>query len=160
MAVLTAYDHRAGLLMWAGVVVFGDAKPRSYKPLTRQNIASGSPLEPIIGFSRAVRVGPYVAVGGTAPIGTNGKCAGVGDIVVQTRRCFEIIEQALKTAGGNFADVTRTRILLTRITDWQAVAKIHGEIFGTIRPVTTVVQVTGFVDPDWLIEIEVDAIVP
>ncbi len=125
----------------------------------RQNIKSGSPLEPIIGFSRAVRVGPYVAVGGTAPIGPDGTCAGVGNVEIQTRRCFAIIEKALHDAGSRFQDVTRTRILLTRISDWQAVAKIHGEIFGIIRPVTTVVQVTGFVDPDWLIEIEVDAIV-
>ncbi len=126
--------------------------------MIRQNIASGSPLEPIIGFSRAVRVGQHIAIGGTAPIGVNGKCAGRGDVVVQTQRCFEIIEKALKDAGSGLADVTRTRILLIRIADWQAVAKIHGEIFSTIRPVTTVAQVTGFVDPDWLIEIEVDAI--
>jgi enamine deaminase RidA (YjgF/YER057c/UK114 family) len=124
----------------------------------RLNIASGSPLEPIIGFSRAVRVGHAIAVGGTAPIGPDGKCAGVGDIGVQTRRCLAIIEQALRDAGSGMADVTRTRILLTRISDWQAVAKIHGETFGAIRPVTTVVQVSGFVDPDWLIEIEVDAV--
>ncbi len=126
--------------------------------MTRQNIRSASPLEPIIGFSRAVRVGPHIAVGGTAPIGADGKCAGVGDVVAQTRRCFAIIEKALADAGATFANVTRTRILLTRIADWQAVAKLHGEIFGEIRPVTTVVEVSRFVDPDWLIEIEVDAI--
>lgn len=125
----------------------------------RTNIKSGSPLEPIIGFSRAVRVGNHIAIGGTAPIGTDGKCHGVGDIVAQTQRCFAIIEKALADAGATFAHVTRTRILLTRIADWQAVAKIHGEIFGTIRPVTTVIAVSGFVDPDWLIEIEVDAFV-
>lgn len=127
--------------------------------MSRLNIRSGSPLEPIIGFSRAVRIGPHVVVGGTAPIGADGKCAGVGDVEAQTRRCFEIIAKALRDAGCGFADVTRTRILLTRIADWQAVAKIHGEIFGVIRPVTTVAQVTAFVDPDWLLEIEVDAIV-
>lgn len=126
--------------------------------MSRQNIKSGSPLEPIIGFSRAVRVGSHIAVGGTAPIGPDGNCAGVGDIVIQTRRCLEIIEKALAEAGATFTDVTRTRILLTRITDWQAVAKIHGEVFRTIRPVTTVVEVSRFVDPDWLIEIEIDAI--
>jgi enamine deaminase RidA (YjgF/YER057c/UK114 family) len=125
----------------------------------RQNIKSGSPLEPIIGFSRAVRVGDHIVIGGTAPIGPDGKCAGVGDIVVQTRRCFEIIETALVAAGGRLEDVTRTRILLTRIADWKAVASIHGEKFGNIRPVATVAAVSGFVDPDWLIEIEVDAIV-
>jgi enamine deaminase RidA (YjgF/YER057c/UK114 family) len=124
----------------------------------RRNIASGSYLEPIIGFSRAVRVGQHIAVGGTAPIGPDGKCVGKSDIDVQTRRCFAIIEKALADADSGFADVTRTRILLTRIADWQAVAKIHGEIFANIRPVTTVAQVSCFVDPDWLIEIEVDAI--
>lgn len=127
--------------------------------MPRHNIKSGSPLEPIIGFSRAVRVGQHVAVGGTAPIGTDGKCAGVGNVEIQTRRCFEIIGKALRDAGSCFEDVTRTRILLTRISDWQTIARIHGEIFGAIRPVTTVAQVTAFVDPDWLIEIEVDAIV-
>lgn len=127
--------------------------------MTRQNIKSGSPLEPIIGFSRAVRIGQHVAVGGTAPIGPDGKCAGVGDVAVQTRRCFDIIAKALSEAGASFADVTRTRIMLTRIDDWSDVAKIHGEVFGAIRPVTTVVEVKSFVDPDWLIEIEVDAIV-
>lgn len=127
--------------------------------MSRLNIKSGSPLEPIIGFSRAVRVGRHVAVGGTAPIGSDGKCVGVGDVAVQTRRCLEIIQKALAEADASFADVTRTRILLTRIDDWSAVAKIHGEVFGAIRPVTTVVEVSRFVDPDWLIEIEVDAVV-
>lgn len=126
---------------------------------TRQNVKSGSPLEPIIGFSRAVRVGQHIAIGGTAPIGADGTCVGVGDVAAQTRRCFEIIETALAAAGGRLEDVTRTRILLTRISDWKDVAKIHGEKFGAIRPVTTVAAVIGFVDPDWLIEIEVDAIV-
>lgn len=126
--------------------------------MSRTNIRSGSPLEPIIGFSRAVRVGNHIAVGGTAPIGADGKCAGPGDVVTQTRRCFEIIEKALGDAGATFADVTRTRLLLTRISDWKAVAAIHGEVFGAIRPVTTVAEVSGFVDPEWLIEIEVDAI--
>ncbi len=126
---------------------------------TRQNIKSGSPLEPIIGFSRAVRVGDHIAIGGTAPIGADGKCIGAGDVSAQTRRCFDIIETALQAAGGRLEDVTRTRILLTRIADWEAVAKIHGDKFGAIRPVTTVAAVAGFVDPDWLIEIEVDAIV-
>lgn len=126
--------------------------------MSRQNIKSGSPLEPIIGFSRAVRVGNLIAVGGTAPIGADGRCAGPGDIIVQTRRCLEIIETALRHAGAGFEHVTRTRVFLTRIGDWQAVAKIHGELFGAIRPVTTVVEVSRFVDPEWLIEIEVDAV--
>jgi enamine deaminase RidA (YjgF/YER057c/UK114 family) len=125
----------------------------------RKLIASTSPLEPIIGFSRAVRVGNHVMVGGTAPIAPNGTCAGKGDVIVQTRRCFEIIGKALGEAGAGFEHVVRTRIFLVRTADWKAVAAIHGELFGKIRPVTTVVEVTRFVDPDWLIEIEVDAIV-
>jgi enamine deaminase RidA (YjgF/YER057c/UK114 family) len=125
----------------------------------RRNIASGSYLEPIIGFSRAVRVGNHVSIGGTAPIGPDGKCVGVGDVVAQTKRVFEIIEKALGDAGCSFADVVRSRIILTNIADWKAVGAIHGELFGAIRPVTTVMEVSRFVDPDWLIEIEVDAIV-
>jgi enamine deaminase RidA (YjgF/YER057c/UK114 family) len=125
----------------------------------RRNIASGSYLEPIIGFSRAVRVGNHISIGGTAPIGPDGKCVGVGDIVAQTRRVFEIIEKALAEAGCGLGDVVRTRIILTNIADWKAVGAIHGELLGTVRPVTTVMEVSRFVDPDWLIEIEVDAIV-
>jgi enamine deaminase RidA (YjgF/YER057c/UK114 family) len=127
--------------------------------MTRSNIASGSHLEPVIGFSRAVRVGNHISIGGTAPIGADGKCFGVGDIAAQTKRVFDIIETALTEAGGSVADVVRTRIILTDIADWQAVGAIHGELFGKIRPVTTVMAVSRFVDPDWLIEIEVDAII-
>jgi enamine deaminase RidA (YjgF/YER057c/UK114 family) len=127
--------------------------------MKRSNIASGSYLEPIIGFSRAVRVGNHISIGGTAPIGPDGKCVGVGDVAAQTRRVLQIIETALTNAGGSLAEVVRTRIILTDIAGWKAVGAIHGEVFGTIRPVTTVMEVSRFVDPDWLIEIEVDAIV-
>jgi enamine deaminase RidA (YjgF/YER057c/UK114 family) len=126
---------------------------------TRRNIASGSYLEPIIGFSRAVRVGNHISIGGTAPIGPDGKCVGVGDVVAQTRRIFEIVGKALADAGCSFDDVVRTRIILIDIADWKAVGAIHGNLFGSVRPVTTVMEVSRFVDPDWLIEIEVDAIV-
>ena len=128
-------------------------------PTVRRLIPSGSYLEPIIGFSRAVRVGNHIAVGGTALIGSDGKCVGVGDVAAQTRRVLEIIGKALAEAGSGLGDVVRTRIILTRIADWKVVGGIHGEVFGTIRPVTTVMEVSRFVDPDWLIEIEVDAIV-
>lgn len=123
----------------------------------RQNISSGSYLEPIIGFSRLVKTGNHIVIGGTAPIGADGKCVGVGDIAAQTLRCFEIVEASLAQVGASFEDVIRTRIILTNIADWEKAAKIHGQIFGEIRPVTTVVAVTGFVDPDWLIEVEIDA---
>ena len=125
----------------------------------RKLVSSSSYLEPIIGFSRAVRVGNTISVGGTAPIAAGGGTAAKGDVYGQARRCFEIIGKALADAGARFEHVTRTRILLTDMALWDAAAKAHAEIFADIRPVTTVMAVKGFVDPDWLIEIEVDAIV-
>jgi len=125
----------------------------------RLRISSGSYLEPIIGFSRAVRVGKHIAVGGTAPIANGGGTAAVGDVYAQTHRCFEIVGKALADAGASFEDVTRTRVILTDIGDWQQAARAHGEVFGAIRPVTTVMAVNRFVDLEWLVEIEVDAIV-
>ena len=126
----------------------------------RQRVSSGSPFEPIVGFSRAVRVGPIIAVGGTAPIGSDGTTVGIGDPTVQARRCFEIADMALRELGASLCDVIRTRCMLTRAEDWEAVAKVHGELFGEIRPVSTIVQVTSFIDPDWLVETEVDAVMP
>ncbi len=125
----------------------------------RQTVSTGSPYEPIVGFSRAVRIGRFIAIGGTAPIGADGKCAGVGDPAAQARRCFEITRAALEQLGASLDDVIRTRFMLTRIEDWEAVATVHGEYFGNIRPVNTIVQVTRFIDPDWLVETEVDAVV-
>ena len=125
----------------------------------RSLVSSGSYLEPVIGFSRAVRVGNHIAVGGTAPIAVGGGTAGVGDVYAQTRRCLEIIEKALVDAGGKLEHVTRTRIILTDIGLWKDAARAHAEAFSVIRPVTTMVAVTAFVDPDWLVEIEVDATV-
>ena len=122
-------------------------------------ISSGSPYEPIVGFSRAVRVGNFVAVGGTAPIGPDGKTMAVGDAAGQARRCIEIIRKALEEAGAGLKDVVRTRILLKNIEDWEAAARVHGEYFSDIRPVDTIMQVTTFIDPDWLIEIEADAVI-
>jgi len=125
----------------------------------RQLVSSGSYLEPIIGFSRAVRVGNIVSVGGTAPIAAGGGTAAKGDVYGQARRIFEIIGKALADAGAGFEHVTRTRVILTDIASWDAAAKAHAEIFAEIRPATTVMAVTGLVDPDWLIEIEVDAVI-
>jgi enamine deaminase RidA (YjgF/YER057c/UK114 family) len=124
----------------------------------RKLVSSGSYLEPI-GFSRAVRVSNIVAVGGTAPIAAGGGTAAKGDVYGQAKRCFEIIGKALDDAGASFADVVRTRVILTDIALWNEASKAHAEIFKDIRPVTTVMAVTAFVDPDWLIEIEVDAVV-
>ena len=128
--------------------------------MTRRLVSSGSYLEPVIGFSRAVRVGNVVVVGGTAPIRAEGGTAAVGDVYGQTRRCLEIVAKALADAGARLEDVTRTRIILTDIALWQEAARAHAEAFGTIRPATTLMQVSAFVDPDWLVEIEAEAIIP
>jgi enamine deaminase RidA (YjgF/YER057c/UK114 family) len=125
----------------------------------RELVSSGSYLEPIIGFSRAVRVGNVIVIGGTAPIEVGGETAAKGDVYGQAKRIFEIIGKALDDAGGGFEHVTRTRVILTDMALWDAAAKAHAEVFKDIRPVTTVMAVTAFVDPDWLIEIEVDAVV-
>jgi enamine deaminase RidA (YjgF/YER057c/UK114 family) len=125
----------------------------------RQLVSSGSPYEPRVGISRAVRVGTWVSVSGTAPLGPDGRTVGAGDPAVQARRCLEIIGNALEKAGAALTDVVRTRILLTRIEDWEAVARVHGEVFGAIRPANTVMQVTRFIDPAWLVEIEADAVI-
>ncbi len=124
----------------------------------RQLISSGSPYEPKVGISRAVRVGSIIAVSGTAPL-LDGKTVGKGDPAAQARRCLDIIKEALERAGASLDQVVRTRTLLTRIDDWQAVATVHGEYFGAIRPANTIMQVTRFIDPDWLIEFEADAVV-
>jgi enamine deaminase RidA (YjgF/YER057c/UK114 family) len=122
-----------------------------------QRVFTGSPYENKIGVCRAVRDGRFIAVTGTAPLGADGKTVGKGDAAAQARRCFEIIESAVKELGSDLADVIRTRIFLTRIQDWQTVAEIHGEFFRDVRPATTVVQVSAFIDPGWLIEVEADA---
>jgi len=112
-----------------------------------------------VGFSRAVRVGPYISVGGTAPVDHEGRTVGVGDPVIQTHRCLEIITEAIEGAGGSLKDVVRTRVLLTRIEDWEDVIKVRAEYFSEIRPVDTIMQVTRFVNPEWLVEFEADAII-
>jgi enamine deaminase RidA (YjgF/YER057c/UK114 family) len=127
--------------------------------MTRQLVSSGSYLEPVIGFSRAVRVGNIVVVGGTAPIRPEGGTAAIGDVYGQTRRCLEIVAKALADAGAGLEHVTRTRIILTDIALWKDAARAHAELFGTIRPVTTLMQVSAFVDPDWLVEIEAEAVI-
>jgi enamine deaminase RidA (YjgF/YER057c/UK114 family) len=127
--------------------------------LKRKLVPSSSPYAPKIGFSRAVRVGDTVSVGGTAPIDANGMTVGVGDPAAQTRQCLETIKAALEEAGAKLDHVVRTRTLLTRIEDWSEVAEVRGSYFKDIRPVDTVVEVSRFINPEWLIEIEVDAIV-
>src|SRR5688572_9777840 len=125
---------------------------------TRQLVSSGSPFEPRVGMSRAVRVGTWISVSGTAPL-RDGRTIGAGDPAAQARRCLEIIAAALEQAGASLADVVRTRTLLTRIEDWEAVTRVHGEVFGSIRPANTVMQVVRFIDPEWLVEFEADAVI-
>src|SRR5215469_18939282 len=121
----------------------------------RQNISGGSPYEPIIGFSRAVRVGNSVFVAGTGPVGADNE-----DAAGQTRRIFAIAEKALAQAGASFSDVVRTRMYLTHTEDWEAVGRVHGEFFANTRPAATMVVVAALLNPAWRIEMEFDAIIP
>jgi len=120
----------------------------------RQNISGGSPYEPIIGFSRAVRVGHSVFLAGTGPVGADNE-----DVAGQTRRIFAIAEKALGEAGATLADVVRTRMYLTHVEDWEAVGRVHGEFFGIVRPAATMVVVAALLNPSWRIEIEFDAVI-
>jgi len=127
--------------------------------MPRRNVSSGSPYEKPIGFSRASMIGGHIAVSGTAPIGPDGATVGVGDAYVQAKRCLEIIGKALNDLGAGFRDVIRTRIFLTNVEEWEKVARAHGEVFGEVRPASTFVQVRGLLNPEWLVEIEADAVV-
>ena len=123
--------------------------------MIRKNISGGSPYEPIIGFSRAVRVGSAVHVAGTGPVGAENE-----DAAGQTRRIFEIAGEALAEAGATFGHVVRTRMYLTRAEDWEAIGLVHGEFFSSIRPAATMVVVAALLNPAWRVEIEFDAIIP
>jgi len=122
----------------------------------RRRVSSGSPFEPTIGFSRAVRVGDRVIVSGTAPIWPDGSCD--PDVGAQARRCLEIIAAALAEAGATFEDVVRTRMYLTRAEHAAAVGQAHGEVFGEVRPAATMLVVAGLLDPRWCVEIEAEAV--
>lgn len=137
----------------------GDSAGASDEVSDRARVSSGSPFEDVIGFSRAVKVGDTVSVSGTAPIGPDGNTVGIGDPAAQTRQCIEIIQSALIDLGADLRHVVRTRIYLTRIEDWEEAGRAHGEFFSEIKPASTMVQVAGLINTEWLVEIEADAVI-